>query len=514
MISISSSSNFDFGTKRSPASCSCSSSAMMGTTTTTTITFPKKSAMFMKPLSGRTHERGMCAITRADGGGRSVTKQTANVDAKKNQQQQQQIDLNPPKGTRDFPPEEMRKRNWLFDSFRQTALQFGFEEFDAPVLESEALFTRKAGEEIQGQLYNFSDKGDRRVSLRPELTPSLARLIMQKGKSLAVPAKWFAIGQCWRYERMTRGRRREHYQWNMDIIGVEGVEAEVELLSAICHFFTSVGITSEDVGIKVNSRKVLARVMEKAGVPEEIFANVCVVVDKIEKLPREKIIEELKEVGLNEEATQSVLICMETNSLEGLKSLLGEEDECAKEMEKLFALARAYGIEDWLVFDASVVRGLAYYTGVVFEGFDRRGELRAICGGGRYDGLISTLGGEYTPMVGFGFGDAVIVELLKDRGLMPEEALKTMNVDDVVFSMDESCRETAMKAASILRKNGRKVDVVLEDGKKSKWTFKHAERVGAKRLLTIGKKEQEDGIVKVKNLETREEVDVSLDKLE
>ena len=300
----------------------------------------------------------------------------------------------------------------------------------------------------------------------------------------------------------------------MDIIGVEGVEAEVELLSAICHFFTSVGITSEDVGIKVNSRKVLARVMEKAGVPEEIFANVCVVVDKIEKLPREKIIEELKEVGLNEEATQSVLTCMETNSLEGLKSLLGEEDECAKEMEKLFALARAYGIEDWLVFDASVVRGLAYYTGVVFEGFDRRGELRAICGGGRYDGLISTLGGEYTPMVGFGFGDAVIVELLKDRGLMPEEALKTMNVDDVVFSMDESCRETAMKTASILRKNGRKVDVVLEDGKKSKWTFKHAERVGAKRLLTIGKKEQEDGIVKVKNLETREEVDVSLDKLE
>ena len=285
----------------------------------------------------------------------------------------------------------------------------------------------------------------------------------------------------------------------MDIVGVEGVEAEVELLSAICHFFASVGITSEDVGIKVNSRKVLARVMEKAGVSEEIFANVCVVVDKIEKLPREKIIEELREVGLNEEATQSVLTCMETNSLEGLKSLLGEED--------------AYGSEDWLVFDASVVRGLAYYTGVVFEGFDRRGELRAICGGGRYDGLISTLGGEYTPMVGFGFGDAVIVELLKDRGLMPEEALKTMNVDDVVFSMDESCRETAMRAASVLRKNGRRVDVVLEDGKKSKWTFKHAERVGAKRLLTIGKKEQEEGIVKVKNLETREEVDVSLDKL-
>ena len=231
-----------------------------------------------------------------------MTTQTANVDAKKSNaqhQQQSQIELNPPKGTRDFPPEEMRKRNWLFDSFRQTALLFGFEEFDAPVLESEALFTRKAGEEIQGQLYNFSDKGDRRVSLRPELTPSLARLIMQKGKSLAVPAKWFAIGQCWRYERMTRGRRREHYQWNMDIVGVEGVEAEAELLAAITDFFTRLGITAADVGIKVSSRKVLQAVLERFDVPEESFAPVCVVVDKIEKLPREKIVEELAELNLS-----------------------------------------------------------------------------------------------------------------------------------------------------------------------------------------------------------------------
>ena len=195
-------------------------------------------------------KRGLCAVTHAEqGGGRSVTKQTANMDNKKSEGARQ-IDLNPPKGTRDFPPEEMRKRNWLFDRFRQTALQFGFEEFDAPVLESEALFTRKAGEEIQGQLYNFSDKGDRRVSLRPELTPSLARLIMQKGKSLAVPAKWFAIGQCWRYERMTRGRRREHYQWNMDIVGVEGVEAEVELLERDLPFFRAWGSQAKMLGLK------------------------------------------------------------------------------------------------------------------------------------------------------------------------------------------------------------------------------------------------------------------------
>ena len=443
----------------------------------------------------------------------AMIKKANQREENKSERVEEMIDLQPPKGTRDFPPEEMRKRTWLFDNFRATAQRFGFEEFDAPVLESERLFTRKAGEEIQSQLYNFLDKGDRRVSLRPELTPSLARLIMQKGKSLALPAKWFAIGQCWRYERMTRGRRREHYQWNMDIIGVAGVEAEVELLSAICSFFESVGISNKDVGIKVNSRKVLAAAMKQSGVPEEIFANVCVVVDKIEKLPREKIIEELNEVGLSTEATENVLKCMEIKTLEGLKELLGEDDETTKEMEKLFELAEAYGIKDWLVFDASVVRGLAYYTGVVFEGFDRRGELRAICGGGRYDGLISTLGGEPTSMVGFGFGDAVIVELLKDRGLFPEDSLKTMNVDDVVYSMDKSCRAHAIKAAQKLRLKGRKVDLVLDDDKKQKWTFKHCERVGAKRLITIGLKDLEAASYSVKSLDTREEVSVSLENL-
>ena len=186
------------------------------------------------------------------------------------------IDLQPPKGTRDFPPEEMRQRSWLFGHFRECAKVFGFDEFDAPVLESEELFTRKAGEEITTQLYNFSDKGDRRVALRPELTPSFARLILQQGKSLALPAKWFAIGQCWRYERMTRGRRREHYQWNMDIVGVSGVEAEAELLAAITTFFKRVGVTSADVGIKVSSRKLLQEVLTRFGIDGEIFrARVC-----------------------------------------------------------------------------------------------------------------------------------------------------------------------------------------------------------------------------------------------
>ena len=211
----------------------------------------------------------------ASDGGRTVT----TVDPTKAKggkgARKQMIDLQPPKGTRDFPPEEMRVRNWLFGHFREVARAFGFDEFDAPVLETEDLYVRKAGEEITQQLYNFEDKGGRRVALRPELTPSFARLILQQGKSLALPAKWFAVGQCWRYERMTRGRRREHYQWNMDIVGVEGVEAEAELLAAITTFFARLGITSEDVGIKVSSRKVLQAVLARFDVPEESFARPC-----------------------------------------------------------------------------------------------------------------------------------------------------------------------------------------------------------------------------------------------
>ena len=221
-----------------PAETPLGLSAMLAATSTPSrsmLRAPTLRALLRRPAApaastpafhGPRGSRFMCAASE---GGRSVT--TVDPNAKK--ARTKMIDLQPPKGTRDFPPEEMRVRTWLFGHFRDVARSFGFDEFDAPVLESEELYVRKAGEEITQQLYNFSDKGDRRVALRPELTPSFARLILQQGKSLALPAKWFAIGQCWRYERMTRGRRREHYQWNMDIVGVEGVEAEAELLSLI-----------------------------------------------------------------------------------------------------------------------------------------------------------------------------------------------------------------------------------------------------------------------------------------
>ena len=455
-----------------------------------------------------TTTRTTATTTRASGG-----RTTTSVDPTENGRRGGKIgtiDTTPPKGTRDFPPEEMRARSWLFGRFRDVAKAFGFDEFDAPVLESEELFTRKAGEEITTQLYNFTDKGDRRVALRPELTPSLARLILAQGKSLALPAKWFAIGQCWRYERMTRGRRREHYQWNMDIVGVDGVEAEAELLAAITTFFKRVGVTSADVGIKVSSRKLLSEVMARFDIGSESFAPVCVVVDKIEKLPREKIEQELRELGVSEEAVQGILAATSMRTVEELEALIGPDAEAVRDLKKLFEYADAYGYRDWLVFDACVVRGLAYYTGIVFEGFDRAGELRAICGGGRYDALLGALGGENQPMVGFGFGDAVIVELLKDKGLMPD--FTKGDVQDLVFPLSESLRPAAMSVAAKLRESGRTVDLVLED-KKAKWAFKQAERIGAERVVLLGEKEWEAGNVRVKNLATREEVDVPVDDI-
>jgi histidyl-tRNA synthetase len=403
----------------------------------------------------------------------------------------------------------MRMQRWLFDQFRSVSELFGYEEWDAPVLESEELYTRKAGEEITGQLYNFEDKGGRRVALRPELTPSLARLVLQKGKALPFPAKWFCIGQCWRYERMTKGRRREHYQWNMDIFGVASVDAEAELLASIVAFLKRLGLSATDVGIKISSRKVLQAVLERYGVEEGQFAAVAVVVDKMEKLPRDEVEKQLAELGVVPAAVDGILSALSLNSLEDLESLLGTDSEAASDLKRLFELAKGYGYEDWLTFDASVVRGLAYYTGVVFEGFDRAGKLRAIFGGGRYDRLLGTFGGDNVPAAGFGFGDAVIIELLKDRKLLPNLGPK---VDDLVVALDASLRPAAASVASRLRDAGRRVELVLEE-KKLKWAFQRCERNGASRILLLGSDEWSRGAVNVKDLATGEQNEISVDEL-
>lgn len=464
--------------------------------------------------------------TKADGGGGRVSNAVTDTELldkssnnkTKKKKKQDRLDTNPPKGTRDFYPEDMRLRSWLFGQWRSVAQTYGFSEYDAPVLESESLYTRKAGEEVTQQLYNFVDKGGRNVALRPEMTPSLARMVMAKKGGLPLPLKWFSIPQCWRYERMTRGRRREHFQWNMDVWGVSGVQAEAELLSAMVTFFSKVGLTSEDVGIKVSSRLVVAEVLDELGIPPEKFAATCVLIDKLEKVPLDAIQNDLTELGLSVPTVEKLTTVLTNKSLSSLKEVLPPNSKAIDELTELFSLCDAYGISDWIQFDASVIRGLAYYTGTVFEAFDRRGELRAIAGGGRYDKLLETFGNGdpkstmSTPAAGFGFGDAVIVELLKDRDLLP--SFQGADIDSVIFAMNADLYSAAIEVATKLRNSGQSVDVVLESSKKLKWVFKHADRIQATNVIVIGADEYKNGEVAIKDLESGEQVLVKMDELE
>ena len=413
------------------------------------------------------------------------------------------------RGTRDFYPEDMRLRNWLFDNFTDAALLHGFDEYDAPVLEHEELYTRKQGEEITQQLYNFQDKGERKVALRPEMTPSLARMVMARAGGLPMPIKWFSIPQCWRYERTQRGRGREHYQWNVDIWGTNEISADAELISILVTFFEGVGLTPKDLVIKISSRKVLEEVLGSLGISGENFSKTCIIVDKMDKLPADVIENQLIELGHNSDVISKIQSILGMKNMGELSKSLGGESIAVSELNLLFNSIDSYGISEWVEFDASIVRGLAYYTGAVFEAHDREGKFRAICGGGRYDKLLSTLGGKDLPATGFGFGDMVIMELLAEKNLIPE---LISGIEDIVIPLNPELRSASVTVAAALRDIGRTVDLVLED-KKLKWAFKHAERTGADRLVMVMPEEWKSGKVRIKDLESGEENDVSIEEL-
>ena len=421
------------------------------------------------------------------------------------------MDLKPPRGTRDFYPhscatsdaEDMSLRTWLFGHWRAVAGLHGFEEYDAPVLESEELYVRKAGEDVTKQLYSMEDQSGRKLALRPEMTPSLARMVLARRGGMNLPVKWFSIPQCWRYERMTRGRRREHYQWNLDVWGVDGVAAEAELLAAAVGFCERVGLTAADVGVKVSTRGVLAELLSKVGVPAERFAAVAVVVDKLDKLPEEEVRSLLGEQGLGGDVVDALLGALAVRDFDALAGVLGAESAALAELRELWNLAEAYGYADWLVLDTSVVRGLAYYTGIVFEGFDRKGELRAICGGGRYDKLLSLYGSPtVVPACGFGFGDCVVMELLREKGVLPT---LTPNLDFVVVAFNNEMRLHAVGLAASLRGAGFAVDVLLAPKKHVDKAFSYADRVDGRRVVFVAPDEWAQKKVRVKDLRAPED---------
>jgi histidyl-tRNA synthetase len=414
--------------------------------------------------------------------------------------------LNAPRGMRDFYPEDMVLRNALFDAWKTASAAHGFVEYDACVVETFELLKRKAGEEIVDQIYDFVDKKGRRLALRPEMTPTLARMVAARHSSLSFPLKWFTIAQCFRYERMSRGRKREHYQWNLDIIGEESVAAEAELMAVAVHALGILGLGADDVSIRFSSRKILGELLEKLGIEGRHHAAVFLALDKKGKIGDGEIEEGLSKAGLSKAEVVQVFGLLEIADLDGVERIVVGGSEALAEIRRFLEFVDVHGMGGLVEFDISVVRGLAYYTGIVFEAFDRAREFRAVLGGGRYDNLLKDVGGKALTGVGLGFGDVVIGELLAARSVVVGGAV---SAGIYVGFMEEAQRLVAMSFAVGLRAGGSVVDLALRS-EKAKSFFARASRDGAAEAAYIGPDDVVAGEVLVKDLVTRQERKVRL----
>ena len=416
-------------------------------------------------------------------------------------------------GFRDFPPEDLTLRSLIFEAWRRVSRRYGLLEYDGPPLEPLDLYVEKSGEEIVGQLYNFVDKGDREVALRPEMTPSLARILGDRSRGMSKPIRWFSIPQLFRYERQQRGRLKEHFQWNVDVIGESGVAADVEVVAVGIDGLRDLGLTSADFSARVSDRRLLTALLGAAGVSQQQLPGTFALVDKLERQPRDKSHAQLTDrVGLDPSAADAVLGLVDDPGLEAITDRFGARDDVGAALEPLreyVASLDAMGLSDFVEFDVTIVRGLAYYTGIVFELFDRKDELRAICGGGRYDRLLELVGGEPLPAVGFGMGDVVLGELLSDRGLVPEYG---HSVDYFLVLISEEHRPAALQIAHRLRDSGKTVVYPLSARGVGK-QMKAAAKEGAKEVLIVGPDELARGCVVARDMASGEEREVRLSEL-
>lgn len=416
----------------------------------------------------------------------------------------------PPKGTRDFYPEEMRIRTWIFSTWRTCALAYGFEEYDGPIIEDEALYTLKSGEEILSQLYTFTDKGGRRIALRPEMTPTMARMIAAEGSKLARPIKWFAIAQCFRYERMSLGRKREHYQWNLDIVGTREVTAEAEVIAVALEALGRLGIPGEEVVVRINHKGIIEALFDSLEIPGEKRAPLSGIIDKHGKEPESALREMCAALDIPAAAVEEIFSLFRLSGLDSARRLAARTPagvSAVDELERLFGFLGDYGVAGCCRFVPSVVRGLPYYTGIVFECFDRQGRFRAIFGGGRYDRLLELFGAKESPAVGLGFGDVVVREMLEARGALPHFKKE---LDFFIIPYSEAERATAIGLAQRLRRQGHRVDMTLEI-RKLKRALTDAARSGARHALMLLPEELKERSVRMRSLATGEEQTVSID---
>jgi len=400
-------------------------------------------------------------------------------------------------GFRDFYPADCALRNRIISTWRVSANAYGFEEYDGPPLEPLDLYTRKSGEEIVKQLYNFTDKGDREIALRPEMTPTLARMAAAKHREFKKPLKWFSVPQVFRYERAQRGRLREHFQFNCDIIGEASHHADVELISLVIDSLLAQELQQEDFVVRISDRQFWTRFLQERNVPEDEWYGIFQAIDKSEREDEAKTREKLAPLA------DDVLAILK-----------GETTASSTELDAVIQGLTDAGFGDYIKLDLTIVRGLAYYTGVVFEVFDRQGEFRAIAAGGRYDDLLKNLCGVDLPALGFGMGDVVLGEILKSRQqyLSPENYQPQL--DAYLVIAEEAYRPKALQLARELRSATLAVDLPLAgvQPKKIGKQFQAAEERGAKYAVIVDA-QFDSGKVAVKHLAKREQFEVPLKEL-
>lgn len=405
------------------------------------------------------------------------------------------------KGTRDYYPEEMGVRIWLYEKMRKVSESFGYSEFEGPLLERFDLYVAKSSEEIvNSQSFVFEDRGGDRLTLRPELTPTLARMVAARQNQLTFPLRWWSFGPFWRYERPQKGRTREFFQWNIDMVGDDSPEADAELVAIAATFLKEVGLKPDEVQIMVNNRRLMDAQLAALEISAESRPDVFNLIDRRDKMSQESWTTYAGELGLSPE------------QIDGIIDLIQNKDlwQESPELVCLFNALEAYGIQEYVQFAPHIIRGLVYYTGTVFEAWDSSGEHRAIFGGGRYDNLVADVGGDPVGGVGFAVGDLVITLLLQDLDRLPDFSATTAPVFFTLF--DEALLSTSLALANHLRQAGIRVTNQLQSEKLGK-QFKYADRIGAKVALILGPDEAANKRISYKNLKTGEQVTIDQNEL-
>lgn len=419
----------------------------------------------------------------------------------------------PVKGTRDFYPSEMARRNWIVDGWKRVSQRNGFEEYDGPIFEYLKMFQVKSGDEIVEQLFSFQDRGGRDLAIRPEITPTLARMVNQQINALPRPIKWFSVPRLCRAERPQRGRLREFFQWNIDIVGIDSPEADAEIIFTTLDYLRMAGLTSADIQARISSRKLLAAVLDAVGIPPEDFDALYALLDKKAKLPAETFDALLAEQVSDSQKAKTINDFMTLDDVEHIDSVVSLDkavQDAVTELKGVFAALELMGVSDYCTFDPGIVRGLAYYTGVVFEVHDNVGELRAICGGGRYDNLLRDFGGPAIPATGMGMGDCVLEILLHEKGLLDSQVPRR-HLEYFVAFADQLFEKAMYEIAAQIRSRGHSAGFSYKRSGLSK-QLKEAAAQKARKCIIIGAEYDEKRELVVKDMASGEQTRVGLNQ--